>query len=501
MSSAWNKKRIVQKLNQYRIAIQPSAIELFLNSVPATSFDESLEQFIKHQLEKYQNQTITSQHVEQYFNPQSSSTSNGNSGNHTSSNGESQFDLTSIEFNNRSKFSNAEQFVQLQRERTQHLKNRLNQSNTFGLKVIPVNALISSRGVHSLFGTLTQKVHDKSLYLEDTTGIVKLNLDKCEKIGEGVFCAGMSVMINGEWNQVTESVNVSAIILPPKYEQESTGNLALLPSQYSRCVIIKDLYLDQVGVIEKLHTLFYYFANQDVKPDTMLIFLGSFVSPEFKLANPVNITLYRGLFAELVPLVREFPTLKIRFVSGNRDLCPGNFNGILPRAPVTTQITDLFAQMKHVKFCSDPCSGTWWNLLDVKVCADIELGSRLLRNNLFRVAEQEKITHKDDEWIRSWRTILRQRHLTPFELTVQPVYWELDQDLSLVSFLSDGNKSGPARGKVLIVGDSKRDWRGRVEEVEGVLVVCAPSWYHNNQYMIWDSSGIETQTLMTEMQD
>lgn len=520
LNSARDKKRVVQKLKQYRMVIQPSALDHFLTKVYTTtengastgnyiSFEDTLEKFIKKQLATNPTETtINTAHVDAFFfalsNSNNASSATAQQGTNTKqSSGTSQsrterfsgpFDVKSIDIQG-AKFANGVDLVNLQLQRTRIIHQLCQSSNLLSsLQMIPINALISSRGTHSLFGTITQKIHDRSLYLEDTTGVIRLNLDKCEKIGEGIFCAGMSVIVNGEFNQVTQAVDVSAMILPPILPRDVPFDVQHLPNDSSRVVILKDLFFDQVGVLERLYTLFDFLTNRDSKPDTLVLILGSFVSPEFKSNNHSNMALYKGFFVELVPLLNHFSNLKFRFVSGLRDLCPGGFNGMLPRAELSTQITDLFSQMKHVKFCSDPCVGSWWDKVDVRVCADLELGSRFLRNNLFRFADHTNI-QKDDEWVRAWRTVIRQRHLTPFELTVQPVYWKLDSDLSLVSFLDEGSRN--ERQKVIIVGDSRRDWRGRYDEVDGVMVICAPSWYHNNHYLIWDSNGIETQTVLT----
>lgn len=514
MNKNKDKRYVVQKLQSYRLVIQPSAMEHLLTKLYTTTeggnsgtylpFEETLERFIKKQLTT-SDTTITVSHIDSFFSQILQSGSGGHSSALDSSQKQVQllretFDISSVNLSAQ-KFSQAKQLINTQIQRTKLIRDWCQKNNLLSsLPLIPVNALISSKGSHYLFGTITQKIHDRSLYLEDTTGIVKLNLDNCDKLGEGIFCAGMSVLINGEWDQVTESVNVSAMILPPMIVNDNVGNWKILPDETSRVVILKDLFLDQVGVLEKLYTLFHYLTVQDPKQDTLVLLLGSFVSPEFKAANPTNLSLYKDLFAELVPLLNHFSTLKIRFISGHRDFCPGNFIGILPRAEISIQVRDLFAQMKHVKFCTDPCNGIWWNKVSVKVCADLDLGTRLSRNNIFRTSnpEKEKIQN-DSEWIRAWRTIIRQRHLTPFELNVQPVFWQLDSLLSLFSFLDEGSKNETK--KVLIVGDNRRDWRGNADVVDGVLVVCAPSWYHNDQCMIWDSNGIQTQTILTAMTD
>lgn len=522
LNSARDKKRVVQKLKQYRLVVQPAALDHFLTKVYTTtedgaatgqyiSLEDTLDKLVKHQLSNNPKETtLTVPHIDSFFSALNSSNNNGGS---LAASTEKQtrlassssddlnrqfsepFDIRSVECQG-PKFAQGSDLVQLQLQRTKIIYQLCQSSNLLSsLQMIPINALISSRGIHSLFGTITQKIHDQSLYLEDTTGVIRLNLDKCDKIGEGIFCAGMSVIVNGEFNQVTQAVDVTAMILPPILPRDVPFDVRELPSESSRVVLIKDLFFDQVGVLERLYTLFDFLTNRDAKRDTLVMMLGSFVSPEFKASNQSNMSAYRGFFVELVPLLNHFSNLKFRFVSGSRDLCPGGFNGMLPRSELSHQIRDLFSQMKHVKFCTDPCTGSWWDKIDVRVCADFELGSRFLRNNLFRFADHTNI-QRDDEWVRAWRTVIRQRHLVPFELTVQPVYWKLDSQLSLVSFLDEGSRN--ERQKVIIVGDSRRDWRGRYEEVDGVMVICAPSWYHNNQYMIWDSNGIETQTLLTE---
>uniref|UniRef100_H3B8I2 DNA polymerase epsilon subunit n=1 Tax=Latimeria chalumnae TaxID=7897 RepID=H3B8I2_LATCH len=310
--------------------------------------------------------------------------------------------------------------------------------NKFQLKTI--ETLLGSTakvGEVIVLGMITQLKEGK-YFLEDTTGAVQLDLSKAisfyikNQFHSGLYTESCFVLAEGWYEDGLFHVN--AFGFPPTEPSSTTrsyyGNINFFggPSSTSvkasaklkqleeenedaMFVFVSDLWLDQVEVLEKLHTMFSvgymlvaltlytYFCNK-----SSLIFI-------FTISECLKV---------LADIICEYPNIhkssRFVFVPGPEDPGPST---ILPRPPLAEHVTEDFSQrVPFSVFSTNPCR--------IQYCTqEIVIFREDLVNKMCRNCVRFPSNNLDipNHFV---KTILSQGHLTPLPLFVSPVYWAYD---------------------------------------------------------------------------
>ncbi|TKC42248.1 hypothetical protein EI555_003916 [Monodon monoceros] len=156
-------------------------------------------------------------------------------------------------------------------------------------------------------------------------------------------------------------------------------------------VFISDVWLDQVEVLEKLHTMF---SGYSPAPPTCFILCGNFSSVPY---GKNQVQALKDSLKTLADIICEYPNIhqssRFVFVPGPAD--PG-FGSILPRIQYCTQEIIVFREDLVNKMCRN--------------CVRFPSSNLDIPNHFVK-------------------TILSQGHLTPLPLYVCPVYWAYDYAL------------------------------------------------------------------------
>uniref|UniRef100_A0A8D0G7S3 DNA polymerase epsilon subunit n=1 Tax=Sphenodon punctatus TaxID=8508 RepID=A0A8D0G7S3_SPHPU len=192
-------------------------------------------------------------------------------------------------------------------------------------------------------------------------------------------------------------------------------------------VFVSDVWLDQVEVLEKLHTMFSGYA---AAPPTCFFFCGNFSSAPYGKNKIQSLKGRNALAAGDLVYPGFSPSLNLYklsliyssrfvFVPGPKDPGPGS---ILQRPPLAENITDEFRQQVPFSvFTTNPCR--------VQFCTqEIILFREDLVNKMCRNCIRFPSSNLDipSHFV---KTILSQGHLTPLPLYVSPVYWAYDYAL------------------------------------------------------------------------
>uniref|UniRef100_A0A674IMJ6 DNA polymerase epsilon subunit n=1 Tax=Terrapene triunguis TaxID=2587831 RepID=A0A674IMJ6_9SAUR len=174
-------------------------------------------------------------------------------------------------------------------------------------------------------------------------------------------------------------------------------------------VFVSDVWLDQVEVLEKLHTMFSGYSSV---PPTCFFFCGNFSSAPY---GKNQIQSLKGMKVFVVGYLFS----RFVFVPGPEDPGPGP---ILPRPPLAENITSEFRQQVPFSvFTTNPCR--------VQYCTqEIIIFREDLVNKMCRNCVRFPSTNLDipNHFV---KTILSQGHLTPLPLYVSPVFWAYDYTL------------------------------------------------------------------------
>lgn len=246
-----------------------------------------------------------------------------------------------------------------------------------------------------------------------------------------------------------------------------------------------DIFLDQLVTLEALRKVFQRLESD---PPIVLVFQGSFSSiPVYPLMSSKNIsatTSYKNSFDSLASLLANFPALinysTLIFVPGVNDPWGSLVNlgtaGTWPQKPVPLRFTQRINRVcKKVVWGSNPTRIAYLSQEIVIVRDDVN--GRFKRHNIVFPANEETdeeegeysiatqpnlISELDDEYksinqlVKSQeqlplriqesrkivKTILDQGHLSPFDTSIRPIIWNLDDTLQLspipsTLFLSD----------------------------------------------------------------
>ncbi|XP_064421022.1 DNA polymerase epsilon subunit 2 [Latimeria chalumnae] len=306
--------------------------------------------------------------------------------------------------------------------------------NKFQLKTI--ETLLGSTakvGEVIVLGMITQLKEGK-YFLEDTTGAVQLDLSKAQ-FHSGLYTESCFVLAEGWYEDGLFHVN--AFGFPPTEPSSTTrsyyGNINFFggPSSTSvkasaklkqleeenedaMFVFVSDLWLDQVEVLEKLHTMFSGYSSM---PPTCFIFCGNFSSAPYGKKQTKSL---KECLKVLADIICEYPNIhkssRFVFVPGPEDPGPST---ILPRPPLAEHVTEDFSQrVPFSVFSTNPCR--------IQYCTqEIVIFREDLVNKMCRNCVRFPSNNLDipNHFV---KTILSQGHLTPLPLFVSPVYWAYD---------------------------------------------------------------------------
>uniref|UniRef100_A0A8D0V047 DNA polymerase epsilon subunit 2 n=1 Tax=Sus scrofa TaxID=9823 RepID=A0A8D0V047_PIG len=274
-------------------------------------------------------------------------------------------------------------------------------------------------------------------FLEDPTGTVPLDLSKAQ-FHSGLYTESCFVLAEGWFED--QIFHVNAFGFPPTEPSSTTrayyGNINFFggPSNTSvktsaklkqledenkdaMFVFISDVWLDQVEVLEKLHTMF---SGYSPAPPTCFILCGNFSSTPY---GKNQVQALKDSLKTLADIICEYPNIhqssRFVFVPGPED--PG-FGSILPRPPFAESITNEFRQrVPYSVFTTNPCR--------IQYCTqEIIVFREDLVNKMCRNCVRFPGSNLDipNHFV---KTILSQGHLTPLPLYVCPVYWAYDYAL------------------------------------------------------------------------
>uniref|UniRef100_A0A8C5QHH1 DNA polymerase epsilon subunit n=1 Tax=Leptobrachium leishanense TaxID=445787 RepID=A0A8C5QHH1_9ANUR len=289
-----------------------------------------------------------------------------------------------------------------------------------------------------VLGMIT-KLKEGKYFLEDPTGAVQLDISKAQ-FHSGLYTESCFVLAEGWYED--KIFHINALGFPPIEPAVTTrayyGNLNFFggPSSTSvkasaklkqleeenedaMFVFLSDLWLDQVDVIEKLHTMFSGYSSS---PPTCFIFCGNFSSAPH---GKNQIKSLKDSFKNLADVICEYPSIhkssRFVFVPGPEDPGPGF---ILPRPPIADHITEEFRQRVPFSiFTTNPCRIQYCTQEIVVFRED--LVNKMCRNCVHFPSSSLDIP---TQFV---KTILSQGHLTPLPLFVSPVYWAYDYTLRL----------------------------------------------------------------------
>ncbi|KAK2492656.1 hypothetical protein MC885_021504 [Smutsia gigantea] len=310
-----------------------------------------------------------------------------------------------------------------------------------------------------ILGMITQLKEGK-FFLEDPTGTLQLDLNKAisftfiffnieielfsstimYQFHSGLYTESCFVLAEGWFED--QVFHVSAFGFPPTEPSSTTrayyGNINFFggPSNTSvktsaklkqleeenkdaMFVFISDVWLDQVEVLEKLHTMF---SGYSPAPPTCFILCGNFSSAPY---GTNQVQALKDSLKTLADIICEYPDIhqssRFVFVPGPED--PG-FGSILPRPPLAESITNEFRQrVPFSVFTTNPCR--------IQYCTqEIIVFREDLVNKMCRNCVRFPSSNLDipNHFV---KTILSQGHLTPLPLHVSPVYWAYDYALQV----------------------------------------------------------------------
>ncbi|XP_070570240.1 DNA polymerase epsilon subunit 2-like [Ptychodera flava] len=308
------------------------------------------------------------------------------------------------------------------------------QSKKFKLK--PVEYLLGSTtklGDIIVLGMLTQLKEGK-YYLEDPTGAVELNLSQAN-FHTGLFTENCFVLAEGWYDD--QVFHVNAFGFPPPEPADTTrayfGNMNFFGGESATSlkasiqlktveennedamfVFLSDVWLNQLSIRNKLHTLFTGFMDV---PPVAFVFCGNFTSTPH---GSHHVKRLEESLHELADLILEFPTIVEKsyfiFVPGLQDPGPGC---IFPRPPIPNCITEEFQkQIPLSVFTTNPCRIQYCTQEIVVFREDIV--NKMCRNCVKFPTSRSEIPAN------FVKTVVSQAHLCPLPLHVSPIYWAYD---------------------------------------------------------------------------
>ncbi|KAG8201544.1 hypothetical protein JTE90_011219 [Oedothorax gibbosus] len=316
------------------------------------------------------------------------------------------------------------------------------QDSSYSLKAVEHLLGSSSRESNVIvLGMLTQ-LKEGQFYLEDPTGVVRLNLSKAVYKG-GLFTENCVVLAEGYYEE--RIFYITAIGFPPPEPADITlshfPNLCPMPyaainshrlsenlkraeqeNSEAMFVFVSDVWLDQLKVMQKLHVLF---AGYSMMPPTAFVLIGNFLSLPIVGSHSKT---FEECISNLGTLISEFPTLMEKsqfiFVPGPND--PG-LPHILPRPAIPPSfLGDFRKKVPKAIFTSNPCRIQYCSQ-DIVVFRE-DIISKMCRNSIYTPWEHEEKVDIPNLFV---KTVIANGHLLPLPLNVAPIYWEYDHSLWL----------------------------------------------------------------------
>ncbi|CAG8631380.1 4013_t:CDS:10, partial [Ambispora leptoticha] len=295
-----------------------------------------------------------------------------------------------------------------------------------------------------LFGMLT-KTNEGKYYLEDADD--RIELDFSEISAPSSICTSYCFqLVNGTYNEETEIFHALYIGNPPVEKRSETrnayGNVDFLGIQkqttnesllmlyqekwqHIMFVVVSDVWLDEEQTLEKLRKMFKEYHKNGMTPFAF-IFIGNFSYEPFKLCIGRS-RRYTEMFSALGELISEFENIANHshfiFVPGP---CDPYVGGALPYMPIPERYTSRFKEyVKKAVFTSNPCRIQF--LTQEILIYREDVIDKFHRNLLLRNSNNDP----DCYYQEVIKSIIDQSHISPFKLSVRPVYWEFDHALRI----------------------------------------------------------------------
>ncbi|XP_021118270.1 DNA polymerase epsilon subunit 2 isoform X1 [Heterocephalus glaber] len=360
-------------------------------------------------------------------------------------------------------FGTARDKAELYRERYTILHQRTHRHELFTPPVIgshpnEIGGKFQLKTVETLLGSTTKigdvivlgmitQLKEGKFFLEDPTGTVQLDLNKAQ-FHSGLYTEACFVLAEGWFED--QVFHVNAFGFPPTEPSSTTrayyGNINFFggPSNISvktsaklkqledenkdaMFVFISDVWLDQVEVLEKLHTMF---SGYSPVPPTCFILCGNFSSAPYG-KNQIQALKVVVLYSCLVQRILDL----VPFYQGNfhSDFCNGQEHSVklqstyhntytFYRPPLAESITNEFRQrVPFSVFTTNPCR--------IQYCTqEIIIFREDLVNKMCRNCVHFPSSNLDipNHFV---KTVFSQGHLTPLPLYVCPVHWAYDYAL------------------------------------------------------------------------
>ncbi|KAJ3128673.1 DNA polymerase epsilon subunit 2 [Nowakowskiella sp. JEL0407] len=302
-----------------------------------------------------------------------------------------------------------------------------------------------------IFGLLVEK--NKSIYLEDLSGSIKLRVGNHVLKTDHYFIVGTFVVVEGELldevEKVFEVVMIGMVPIEPRIVSDSKFGSA--PSNYAIphhtqyqletilsspetidldpfIVILSDLALDTQESLQNLHILFTGYSQSRITPFAFLLFGPFTSSPTTTLAS----------FTALSDLLSQFPIFKqskFIFIPASKDPF---LTMLLPRPKVPKKYTERLERLGNCVFVSNPCRVNFCGVETVVYASDVKKFERgCIFNRLITSTDSENNTNDSGKanertpFLKSVKTIFSQTHLVPFANTVAPRVNGFEKDLEV----------------------------------------------------------------------
>ena len=266
-----------------------------------------------------------------------------------------------------------------------------------------------------------------------------------------------------------------AFSTPAEFEHVQALMEGSADAQRSTFAVLADVHLDRPEVLAGLRHMLTGLARADSVP-AMFVLMGGFASRPYG-QHAGDRALYTAGFEALAALLADFPDVCSRahfvFVPGPGDWDPGAAR-VLPRPPLPPSIVASLVgnpAVPRVTFTSNPCRVRFFTQELVFFRQDLSM--LLRRQALLTPSKPEAEAGGGSEVVGAGAgdgeaaarpmlgtehmqaTVLRQAHLCPLPLQVQPVFWEHDHALRL-SPMPD----------VVVIGENEEQYEYRDEALD-----------------------------------
>ena len=334
----------------------------------------------------------------------------------------------------------AEDQAEMFRHRFELIRQRVTRHPLFAThKLTTVKSLLGATGRKIVFGMLTRNSAG-DLILEDLNNTVVIDVSSAN-IEEGLYTDHCMVLADGELKQGKFIVHV--LTMPPLEEAATTlatfANVDMFggaPDQALRheielyqtnaehvmLVVLSDVWLDKPASMAKLETLFE--GYQDIVP-TAFVFLGNYTSRPFAQTAD-DVAKLQASFLGLTRLIIKFKSLALgsKWIFSRGPVDAGG-PLVFPQFALPDYfVSSLQQRLPNVEFTTNPFRIRWCNVKMVFFRENII--SKMRRHSLF-----PKLLLDGNPAEMLVKTLMEQSHLCPMPQAISPLYWNLDQSMSL----------------------------------------------------------------------